>query len=163
MTQPTSIIRRVFTRPTYFLACGMGSGLSPKAPGTAGSAVALALFIPLAPLPIYGHLLLVAAAFALGVFVCGQVAREIESKDPASIVWDEFVGIWVALLLLPPGWYWFAIAFLLFRLFDILKPWPINLAEARPGGLGIMLDDLIAGIYALVAIQLAAYLSGLIR
>ena len=100
------------------------------------------------------------AAFALGLLICGRVAEEMGHKDPSSIVWDEFVGIWIALILLPPGWYWFAIAFLLFRLFDITKPWPINLIEARlDGGLGIMLDDAIAGAYALAIIQLTYYLT----
>ncbi len=161
MTEPIlTDYKRLITRPIYFLAWGMGSGLLPKAPGTAGSLVALILFILLGPLPVYVHLILVAAAFALGVLICGRVAREMGIKDPPTIVWDEFVGIWVTLLLLPPGWYWFAIAFLLFRLFDIVKPWPINLAESRlDGGLGIMLDDVVAGVYALALIQLAYYLT----
>ena len=155
-----SNFQRLITRPIYFLAWGLGSGLLPKAPGTAGSLLAVVLFILLGPLPTSVHLIVVMAAFALGLLICGRVAEEMGHKDPSSIVWDEFVGIWIALILLPPGWYWFAIAFLLFRLFDITKPWPINLIEARlDGGLGIMLDDAIAGAYALVIIQLAYYLT----
>ena len=155
-----SNFKLLITRPIYFLAWGMGTGLLPKAPGTAGSVLAVVLFILLGPLPVSVHLILVIAAFALGLLICGRVAEEMGHKDPSSIVWDEFVGIWITLVLLPPGWYWLAIAFLLFRLFDIAKPWPINLIDARvAGGLGIMLDDVIAGAYALAIIQLAYYLT----
>ena len=90
----------------------------------------------------------------LGVAVSEAVARELGSTDPGGIVWDEFVGMWITLLFLP-GWLWVIPAFVLFRLFDIWKPWPVSLADRQlHGGLGIMADDVVAAVYALVTLQL---------
>ncbi len=143
----------VFTRLDYFLAFGLGSGLAPIAPGTAGSALGLLLFIPAlyAPLPVQLGIILI--SFFLGVWVSDRVARHMEVKDPGGIVWDEFVGMWITLLWLP-SLIWLVPAFLLFRLFDIWKPWPVRVVDERlGGGFGIMLDDVIAGLYALAALQ----------
>ena len=147
----------VYKRLDYFLAFGLGSGLAPIAPGTAGSALGLLLFIPAlyAPLPV--QLGIIFVGFALGVWVSDRVASHMEVKDPGGIVWDEFVGMWITLLWLP-SLIWLLPAFLLFRLFDIWKPWPVSIADEKlPGGFGIMLDDVIAGLYALGAIQLLSY------
>lgn len=152
-------IRKLLTRPDYLIAYGLGSGLVPKAPGTAGSAIALLIFIPLSVLPIVFQLLVIAASFGLGVYVADRVSAELGSKDPSEIVWDEFVGMWIALLWLPEGWIWYPIAFVLFRIFDIAKPWPVSLVDDRlEGGMGIMLDDVIAALYALALLQVGAYL-----
>ncbi|MGV0035291.1 MAG: phosphatidylglycerophosphatase A [Candidatus Azotimanducaceae bacterium WSBS_2022_MAG_OTU7] len=149
----------VFTRLDYFLAFGLGSGLAPIAPGTAGSALGLLLFIPAlyAPLPVQLGIILI--SFFLGVWVSDRVARHMEVKDPGGIVWDEFVGMWITLLWLP-SLIWLVPAFLLFRLFDIWKPWPVRIADERlGGGFGIMLDDVIAGLYALAALAALRFLS----
>ncbi len=149
----------VFTRLDYFLAFGLGSGLAPIAPGTAGSALGLLLFIPAlyAPLPVQLGIILI--SFFLGVWVSDRVARHMEVKDPGGIVWDEFVGMWITLLWLP-SLIWLVPAFLLFRLFDIWKPWPVRIADERlGGGFGIMLDDVIAGLYALAALAALQFLS----
>ena len=147
----------VFTRLDYFLAFGLGSGLAPRAPGTAGSALGLLLFIPAlyAPLPV--QLGIIFIGLVVGVWVSDRVAKHMEVKDPGSIVWDEFVGMWITLLWLP-SLLWLLPAYLLFRLFDIWKPWPVDVADEKlAGGLGIMLDDVIAGIYALAAVQILNY------
>jgi phosphatidylglycerophosphatase A len=145
--------------PWFFLATGFGSGLARRAPGTAGSLVALPLYWLLVQAGPLIYLLLVALGFAFGVYLCDRVSRRMGVKDPACIVWDEFVGLWISLCFLPDGWYWLIAGFLLFRLFDILKPWPVSYFDREfAGGLGIMLDDVAAGVYALAIIQLAAWL-----
>lgn len=152
---------KVFSRPDYFLAFGLGSGLSPKAPGTAGSIVGLLLFMPILLLPVYVQLAFVIAGFVFGCWLCERVAEDMSVKDPGGIVWDEFVGMWIVMLWLP-NWYWLIVAFVLFRFFDILKPWPVSLADkSLDGGLGIMVDDLLAGLYALGILQAIAWTRGL--
>jgi phosphatidylglycerophosphatase A len=147
----------VFTRLDYFLAFGLGSGLAPRAPGTAGSAMGLLLFVPALGAPLAVQLGIIIISFVFGVWISDRVARHMEVKDPGGIVWDEFVGMWITLLWLP-SLIWLLPAFLLFRLFDIWKPWPVRVADEKlAGGLGIMLDDVIAGIYALAAVQILNY------
>ncbi len=144
----------VLTRLDYFLAFGLGSGLAPVAPGTAGSARGLLLFIPALYAPFPVQVIIIVIGFVLGVWVSDRVAKHMEVKDPGGIVWDEFVGMWITLLWLPSE-IWLLPAFLLFRLFDIWKPWPVRVADEKlAGGLGIMLDDVFAGFYALVAVQI---------
>ena len=144
----------VFTRLDYFLAFGLGSGLAAVAPGTAGSALGLLLFIPALYAPFPVQVVIIVIGFVLGVWVCDRVAKHMEVKDPGGIVWDEFVGMWITLLWLP-SLIWLLPAFLLFRLFDIWKPWPVRIADEKlVGGLGIMLDDVFAGLYALAAVQI---------
>ncbi len=149
---------KVFTRPDYFLAFGLGSGLAPRAPGTAGTLVGVVLFLPVMLLPVLVQIAIIVAAFFLGVWLCDRVAEDMQVKDPGSIVWDEIVGVWIVMLWLP-DLIWLVPAFLLFRLFDILKPWPISLADRQlTGGLGIMFDDVLAGLAALGVVQLAGYI-----
>lgn len=150
--------RKVFTDFRYLLAYGLGSGLAPRAPGTAGSLAALLLFFPLQALGNPTYLAVVLLALIVGVVVSGQVARELELNDPGGIVIDEFVGLWIALFMLPGPWYWALGGFGLFRLFDIAKPWPVGWLDRRlKGGLGIMMDDVAAGIYALAVLQAIAF------
>lgn len=145
---------RDLRRPDYLLALGFGSGLVPIAPGTVGSLLALVLFVPLLSLNQFVLLGFIVVALVLGIWVSGRVADHMAVKDPSVIVFDEFVGMWIALLWLP-DLYWLPVAFLAFRVFDILKPWPVSLADRElDGGLGIMLDDVIAGMYALACVQL---------
>jgi phosphatidylglycerophosphatase A len=152
--------RALLRHPAGWIACGFGSGLSPVAPGTAGSLLALLPWLGLRelPAPYFGAVVL--AAFALGVWACDWAVRALKVADPSAVVWDEFVGQWIALaplVLWPRGWPWIAAGFVLFRIFDIAKPWPVSWADRKiGGGLGVMLDDVIAGIYAalvLVALQ----------
>lgn len=130
------------------VATGFGSGYSPIAPGTAGSAVGLVLFWPLAGAGPQVQLLAVAAGFLIGVVTSTLLARRIRRKDPGLVVVDEVVGMWTTLALLPFTPLTAVAGFVLFRAMDVLKPWPARQLEALPEGWGIMSDDLAAGIYA---------------
>ena len=157
---PTTKARAIktFTHPLYFLALGFGSGLSRWMPGTAGSLAAIPVFLLFQPLGLVWQLVIIAISFVAGIAMCDWVAKDMEIKDPGCIVWDEFVGLWITYLLLPPAWYWLVVGFLLFRLFDIWKPWPVSFLDRKlEGGLGIMADDVAAGIYGLVALQVLYY------
>ncbi|MBV1876489.1 MAG: phosphatidylglycerophosphatase A [Pseudomonadales bacterium] len=153
--------KKTFTNLWYFLALGFGSGLSRWAPGTMGSLAAVPLYFALNQLDAWLYALLVLMAFLTGVWFCGKVAEDMQVKDPGSIVWDEFVGLWITLFMLPEGWYWVLFGFVTFRIFDIWKPWPIGWFDKNlSGGLGIMVDDVIAGLCSLGIIQLVAYSMG---
>ncbi|MEJ8569006.1 phosphatidylglycerophosphatase A family protein [Elongatibacter sediminis] len=142
--------RLAFGTPTGFVALGLGSGLAPVAPGTAGSLAALPLAWPLMQLAPLEFWILWVVFFALGVWCCSVVARRLGSEDPGAIVWDEMVALWAVLVFVPLQWGWWLAAFALFRLFDIVKPWPIRILEHRfREGLGIMIDDVVAALYAL--------------
>jgi len=156
---PENLARTVLTDPVHILAFGFGTGLSPVAPGTVGSLVGI-LFAWLTldlGLPLQ---LGVAAAITLsGIWICGESARRIGVHDHGGIVWDEIAGMYITLLAAPPtvaGW---VLAFVLFRAFDIAKPWPIRDLDHRlGGGTGIMLDDLAAALYALILLALYGWL-----
>ena len=156
---PENLARTVLTDPVHILAFGFGTGLSPVAPGTVGSLVGV-LFAWLTldlGLPLQ---LGVAAAISLsGIWICGESARRIGVHDHGGIVWDEIAGMYITLLAAPPtvaGW---VLAFVLFRAFDIAKPWPIRDLDHRlGGGVGIMLDDLAAALYALILLALYGWL-----
>ncbi len=145
----------------HWLAFGFGSGFAPKAPGTFGTLAALLFYIPLSRLPALFYAAAVVAAFLLGVWICEKTSEELGVHDHGGIVWDEFVGMWLALFLVPPQWLWVLLGFLLFRVLDIFKPWPIKWADTRVGGgLGIMLDDVLAGIMAALCIHSLLLLLG---
>lgn len=147
--------------PEGFLAFGLGSGLSPKAPGTAGTLAALVFAVPLVALPLWAGLLVVAGAFILGCHLCGVTSRRLGVHDHGGIVWDEFVGMWLVLLFVPFQAGWWLLAFAAFRLFDILKPWPIRWLDRHVGGgFGIMVDDLLAAVYALAVLAVLMTLVG---
>lgn len=153
--------RRLLASPAGWLACGFGSGLTPKAQGTFGSLAALLPWLLLRELPLLAWLAIIVAAFAIGVWACEVSGRILGVADHRSIVWDEFVGQWIALLpALVAPWWAVVLGFLLFRLFDVWKPWPIGWFDRRvKGGLGVMLDDVIAGLFAAVALFLVLRLA----
>ena len=147
--------RMLMKHPLGWLAAGFGAGFSPKAPGTVGSLVAL---LPwwwwLQAMPPWQYALVLASAFAIGVAAAEWVIRRTGIQDPSLVVWDEYLGMWIALIAAPTGWAWMLAAFVLFRFFDILKPWPVSWADKQiKGGFGAMLDDALAGVYALLAMQ----------
>lgn len=157
----SSVSPVVLSQPVHLLALGFGAGLSPFAPGTAGTLVAIVVYLLIAALPDPWYLAAVGALFVVGVWACGASARDLGEHDHRAIVWDEIVGFLVTAAALPPGWVWLLAAFALFRVFDILKPWPIRLIDRRVhGGLGIMLDDVLAGLYGLAILQGAWLLIG---
>lgn len=153
-------VPRLWRSPVQLLAFGFGSGLSPWAPGTAGTLVAVPLYFALADLGLAYYSLLVIAAGALGVWLCGAASRQLRVHDHRGIVWDEWVGYWITLWALPVEWQWVISGFVVFRVFDILKPWPISLIDRRvPGGLGIMADDIAAGLMACGTLHIAHWLT----
>ena len=154
-------LRDIIADPIHFLAFGFGSGLSPKAPGTVGTLVAM-IFMPLlAQLSLVQQITLIIVAFVAGVWICGRSSKRLGVHDHGGIVWDEFVGYWIAAMFLPPEPIWWLAAFVVFRVFDIAKPWPICLADSKlDGGLGIMLDDVLAGLMALLSLNLVLYFIG---
>ncbi len=147
--QPQKLSRTVLTDPVHFLAFGFGTGLAPFAPGTFGSLPGMLLFWLTLGFGTYVQFVIAAAIAVAGVWICGASARRIGVHDHGGIVWDEIAGMYLTLLAAPvsvPGW---ILAFVLFRLMDIVKPWPIRDLDHRlRGGAGIMLDDLAAALYA---------------
>lgn len=140
-----------------WLAAGFGAGFSPIAPGTVGSLVAaLAWWFWLYDLPLADYLGVVLLAFLAGLWAARWAIRECRLEDPSVVVWDEVVGMWLALCLAPREWPWVLAAFLLFRLLDIAKPWPVGWADRRvKGAFGTMLDDVLAGLITFVVLQVA--------
>jgi phosphatidylglycerophosphatase A len=151
-----NLSRTVLTDPVHFLAFGFGTGLAPFAPGTFGSIPGLILFWLTLDFGLHVQLGIAVAMALIGIWICGESARRIGVHDHGGIVWDEIVGMYVTLFLAPVSVVGFVLAFVLFRVMDIVKPWPIrDLDHSMQGGLGIMLDDLLAALYA--ALLLALY------
>jgi phosphatidylglycerophosphatase A len=145
-----------FSGPAGFLAFGFGSGLSPVAPGTAGTLAAVPLAWLLKQMPVIWLWPALILLFLAGIYLCGAASRQLGQHDPGGIVWDEMVAYWLTVAVFPLHWAWLLGAFVLFRLFDIVKPWPIRAVERRfGGGLGIMLDDVLAAVYAILVLYLA--------
>jgi phosphatidylglycerophosphatase A len=148
--------RALLGTPAGWLACGFGAGLVPKAQGTAGSLAALLPWLLLRELPMAAYLAVVVVGFVVGVAACNVAGRAIGVADHRSVVWDEFIGQWLALVpaLLAP-WWAVLLGFALFRLFDVWKPWPIGWLDRRmKGGLGVMVDDVVAGLFAALVLAL---------
>lgn len=153
--------KAILLNPIHLLAFGFGTGLSPKAPGTVGTALAVPLYLLLPSGSPLTYSAFVVAAFLIGIWICGRTAEDLGVHDHGGIVWDEFVGYWITMFMAPAGLLWLLLGFTLFRLLDILKPWPIKWADKQlTGGLGIMLDDVLAGIMAALCIQAIAVLIG---
>lgn len=151
--------RFLLQRPAHFFALGFGAGLSHIAPGTLGTVVALPLFALLMQTPELVHYTTIAVLFVLGIQCCEIAGRNLGVADHGGIVWDEIVAMLLVLQFTPLSWQWWLVAFLLFRLFDIWKPFPIRQFDARlKGGFGVMFDDLLAAIYAIAAIKALQWL-----
>ncbi|MEM7208300.1 MAG: phosphatidylglycerophosphatase A [Pseudomonadota bacterium] len=152
-------LRDLFAHPLHIPALGFGAGLSPIAPGTFGTLIAVPICSACAYFLGEYFVLAVVMGFFAGVSICGKTARNLDCHDHGGIVWDEIIGFAVTILWLPLTWTWMLAAFLLFRFFDIVKPWPIGWLDKRiHGGLGIMLDDVIAGAMACAILHASAQL-----
>jgi phosphatidylglycerophosphatase A len=150
------MLRRQMRSWDGVLALGFGSGLARRAPGTFGTLVGVPLVLLGQWLGPFAFALLLLGGFALGVWVCQRVGERLGVSDHGAIVWDEIIGFGLAMLLAPPGWGWLLAGFVLFRLLDIAKPWPIGWVDRKlKGGLGVMADDLIAGLGVLALLELA--------
>ncbi len=145
------------SNPWHLLAVGFGSGLSPIVPGTVGTLAAIPFYLLLVQLPLWLYITVIVVASWLGIKICQRTSDDMQVHDHGSIVWDEFVGFWITMLVVPvlqlPVWDWqiIALGFVLFRFFDMIKPWPISWLDRRvEGGFGIMIDDIIAGFMAAI-------------
>lgn len=143
------------TRPHHFLALGFGSGLAPWMPGTFGTLAAIPVYLLAAQLPVPAYLALTLVLFLGGIYLCGATARDAGVHDHPAIVWDEIVGFLITMIGVATTWQTVLAGFLLFRFFDIVKPWPIRALDRRVnGGFGIMIDDAGAGLLALICLHL---------
>ncbi len=141
--------------PIHFLAFGFGTGVLPKAPGTWGTLAALPLYAVLSSTSLLVYITVTLILFGVGIWLCQVASEDLGVHDHPGIVWDEIVGYLITMMAAPAGWQWLLVGFLLFRLFDIWKPWPIGAIDRQvSGGMGIMLDDVVAGLMACVVIQL---------
>lgn len=144
--------------PLHLLAVGFGSGLLAKGPGTAGTVVGVALFWLLSELSLVPYLGVCFVLFLAGIWICGRTADALNSHDHPSIVYDEIVGYLVTMIAIPAEWPWMLAGFTLFRVFDIIKPWPISVLDRRvKGGFGIMIDDLLAALFSLGLLHAAQW------
>lgn len=150
-----------FRRPVQFLAFGFGSGLAPRAPGTAGTLAAIPIYWLIADWGLAWYSLFVLLAALLGIWICGAASRQLNVHDHPGIVWDEFVGYWITLWAVPVDWVWMVAGFVVFRVLDIAKPWPIGALDRKvKGGFGIMIDDVLAGVMACGILHLTIWILG---
>jgi phosphatidylglycerophosphatase A len=150
----------LLSHPAHFCALGFGSGLAKKAPGTFGTLIGMPLFLLIAELGFYSQLAIIFVMFLVGIYFCDKTGKALGVSDHGGIVWDEIVAIMLVLTVTPYQWQWWLVAFILFRLFDIWKPAPIRQCDARvKGGFGVMLDDLLAAIYAIISLKILLWLS----
>jgi len=155
----TALWKAVVRDPVHILAFGFGTGLAPKAPGTVGSLPGMLLAYLTVSWGTEWKLGVVMVLIVGGIWICGESARRLNSHDHPGIVWDEIAGMYITLQVVPTQITWWALAFGLFRLFDIWKPWPIRDLDHRlAGGSGIMLDDLVAALYAAILLVFGGWL-----
>nr|WP_297812288.1 phosphatidylglycerophosphatase A [uncultured Methylophaga sp.] len=155
---PEVNLKTLIRRPDCFIAYGFGSGLAPKAPGTFGTLVALPIYWLIQDWSLLAYLSFVLVAFIAGIWLCQRTVDWLQQDDPSGVVWDEVVGYLVAMMFAPGGWQWMLAGFVLFRVFDIAKPWPVSVADKKVhGGFGVMLDDVIAGLMAAASLGLIQF------
>ena len=147
----------IWRHPLHWCALGFGIGAVPFAPGTFGTLLAVPVYFFMQPLALSWYLAVVAALFIFGIVCCHVTAQHLKVHDHPAIVWDEIVGYLVTMTAAPRGWWWMVIGFVLFRFFDIVKPWPVRQVDRRlGGGIGIMLDDVAAALYSALVLQALA-------
>ena len=155
MIQPNS--KLLVSHPVHFFSLGFGSGLAPRAPGTFGTIVGLPLFWLISSYSLSVKLAIIAALFVLGIYCCDKTGKALGVADHGAIVWDEIVAMMLVLVFAPLTWLGWLVAFCLFRLFDIWKPFPISYFDAKlKNGFGVMFDDLLAAIYAIICVLVLA-------
>ena len=165
MTKPTSLIS--LRNPWHLFAVGFGSGLSPIIPGTIGTLAAIPFYLLLAHLSLSLYVIIIIIASFIGIKICEITSDAMGTHDHGSIVWDEFVGLWITMSIVPllnlpvTDWKWLIAGFILFRFFDMLKPWPISWLDKKVhGGVGIMVDDIVAGLIGGISLYFVGYLFG---
>lgn len=154
LSKDQALTRLSLKNPVHFLALGFGSGLAAKAPGTFGTIAAIPLYLLMAPLPLSWYIGLTLVGVFAGFYICGKAAHDMGVHDHGAIVWDEVAGLLITMIAAPAGWGWLLVGFGLFRFFDIIKPWPIRWLDAKVhGGFGIMIDDVLAGVFSFMCLQ----------
>jgi phosphatidylglycerophosphatase A len=144
--------------PIHFLALGFGSGLAAIAPGTFGTLAAVPLYLLLSLLPLSTYVFVTLIVCVAGIYICDKTCRDLGVHDHKAIVWDEVAGYLLTMLAAPVGWQWPLVGFVLFRFFDIVKPWPIRWLDRNvKGGFGVMADDILAGVVACLVLQLLVF------
>ncbi len=147
-------VQFLLQHPAHFFGLGFGSGLAPKAPGTFGTLIGYPLFWLISVYALSTQLIIISALFLIGIYFCGVTGKALGVSDHGGIVWDEIVAMMLVLAFTPNQWQWWLVAFLLFRLFDIWKPFPIRQFDAKlKNGFGVMFDDLLAAVYAIIGLQ----------
>ena len=158
LSKDAALAKLSLKNPIHFLALGFGTGLAAKAPGTFGTLAAIPLYLLMAPLSLPWYIALTLISVFAGFYICDKASKDMGVHDHGAIVWDEVAGLLITMIAAPTGWLWLVIGFALFRFFDILKPWPIRWLDAKVhGGFGIMIDDVLAGIFSLLCLQGLAY------
>jgi len=153
-----SVSHVVLQNPIHIFSFGFGAGLSPVAPGTVGTLIAIPIFLLLTTFSPIIYLLFVIILFFAGCWASAITADALKVHDHPGIVIDEIVGYLITMIFVPATWYWVVLGFLLFRLFDIWKPWPVSIADKQlKGGLGIMLDDVLAALYSLLSLHIVIW------
>lgn len=153
--EPT--LRMIWSKPSHCIAFVFGVGLTPGSPGTAGTLAGVPVFLLMQDLSALTYWMFTAIFLLIGVWTCGRSSRWLGVHDHRGIVWDEVVGFLMTMGAAPAGWLWIALGFGLFRVFDIIKPWPASLVDRKlGGGAGIVLDDVVAGAYGWMAMQIIA-------
>lgn len=144
-------VKKILTDPVLFLAFGFGSGLAKKMPGTMGTVAAIPVYLAFVQANFWIYSILTVLVCVVGIRICDEAARQLGEHDFGGIVWDEVAGYLVTMWFVPFSWNAALIGFTLFRFFDILKPWPIKWIDQKvEGGFGIMLDDLLAGLFSAI-------------
>ena len=152
--QTSRIPFKALKDPVVCIALGLGSGLSPKAPGTAGTVMSIPLFLLIQDLPLMVYALITLSITLLGIWICSYSSNKLGVHDHPAIVIDEVAGFLITMFAAPTGWQWLLAGFVLFRFFDALKPWPISWLDKNiSGGFGIMIDDVVAGLVSMSLIQ----------
>ncbi|SHO58493.1 phosphatidylglycerophosphatase A [Vibrio quintilis] len=163
MSNPIACIR--LKNPWHLLATGFGSGLSPVIPGTMGTLAAIPFYLALSYLSLSLYFFVIVCSSLVGLIICQKTADDMGVHDHGAIVWDEFVGFWITMVAVQYSggssigdWHWILAGFVLFRFFDMVKPWPISWLDRHvKGGLGIMLDDIVAGVIAGICLFLLMF------
>lgn len=149
------LLQSIWRNPVHFIACGFGTGAMPFMPGTFGSALGVVLYLMLTQLSLTTYLIAVFLLLAVGVYLCHATNNDFGIEDSSAIVWDELASFPIVMIAIPLTWYYVLAGFLLFRIFDIAKPWPIRwFDETVHGGLGVMLDDVIAALLSWVVLYI---------
>jgi len=156
-----ALARVSLKNPVHFLALGFGSGLAAKAPGTFGTLAAVPVYLLLSQFSLEVYLAVTLLACIGGIYLCGKTSKDMGVHDHGAIVWDEVAGLLITMIAAPAGVLWLLLDFVLFRIFDIFKPWPIRVLDAKVhGGLGIMADDILAGIFSMLSLQAIVWAVG---